>query len=80
MAVGVTMMDGQRSMSMKPDGNVDVRKTDAYRLEVYDQDGGLLGFVPLDHFVNGIRIVNDRLFVIDQMRGAQIFEYRIVEK
>jgi hypothetical protein len=80
MAVGVTMMDGQRSMSMKPDGNVDVRKTDAYRLEVYDQDGALLGVVPLDHFVNAIRIVNDRLFVIDEMRGAQVFEYRIVEK
>jgi hypothetical protein len=80
MSMSVSMNAGQRSMSMKPDGNVDVRKTDAYRLEVYDQDGGLLGFVPLDHFVNGIRIVNDRLFVIDQMRGAQIFEYRIVEK
>jgi hypothetical protein len=75
----VSMNDGQRTMSMKPDGNVELRKTNAYRLEVYDQDGGLLGFVPLDHFVNGIRIVNDRLFVIDKMRGAQVFEYRIVE-
>jgi len=74
------MMDGQRTMSMKPDGNVDVRKTDAYRLEVYDQDGILLGAVPLSHFVNGIRIVNDRLFIIDKMRGAKVFEYRIVEK
>jgi hypothetical protein len=73
-------MDGQRTMSMKPDGNVDVRKTDAYRLEVYDQDGILLGAVPLSHFVNGIRIVNDRLFIIDKMRGAKVFEYRIVEK
>ena len=78
--MGVTMMDGQRTMSMKPDGNVDVRKTDAYRLEVYDQDGILLGAVPLSHFVNGIRIVNDRLFIIDKMRGAKVFEYRIVEK
>jgi hypothetical protein len=80
MAMTVNMTNGQRSMSMKPDGNVELRKTDAYRLEVYDQDGGLLGFVPLDHFVDGIRIVNDRLFVIDRMRGAQVFEYRIVEK
>jgi hypothetical protein len=75
-----SMMNGQRSMSMKPDGNVELRETDAYRLEVYDQDGALLGSIPLDHFVDGIRIVNDRLFVIDRMRGAQVFEYRIVEK
>jgi hypothetical protein len=80
MVVGFTMMDGQRTMSMKPDGNVELRKTDAYRLEVYDRDGALLGSIPLDHFVDGIRIVNDRLFVLDRMRGAQVFEYRIVEK
>jgi hypothetical protein len=80
MQVGMTMSNGQRSMSMKPDGNVELRKTDAYRLEVYDPDGVLLGSVPLDHFVDGIRIVKDRLFLLDRMRGAQIFEYRIVEK
>ena len=80
MSVGMTMSGGQRSMSMKPDGNVELRKTDSYRLEVYDQDGGLLGFVPLDHFIDGIRITKDRLFLLDRMRGAQIFEYRIVEK
>lgn len=79
-SLSVSMVDGQRSMSMKPDGNVELRKTDAYRLEVYDQDGALLGALPLDHFVDGIRIVNDRLFVLDRMRGAQVFEYRIVEK
>jgi len=80
MSVGMTMSNGQRSMSMKPDGNVELRQTDAYRLEVYDPDGGLLGSVPLDHFVDGIRIVKDRLFLLDRLRGAQIFEYRIVEK
>jgi len=80
MQVGVTMSDGQRSMSMKPDGNVELRKTDAYRLEVYDPEGGLLGSVLIDHFVDGIRIVKDRLFLLDRLRGAQIFEYRIIEK
>jgi hypothetical protein len=80
MQVGMTMSGGQRSMSMKPDGNVDLRKTDVYRLEVYDHNGGLLGSIPLDHFVDGIRIVKDRLFLLDRMRGAQIFEYRIADK
>jgi hypothetical protein len=80
MSIGMTMSGGQRSMSMKPDGNVELRKTDACRLEVYDQDGTLLGAIPLDHFVDGIRIVKDRLFLLDRMRGAQVFEYRIIEK
>jgi hypothetical protein len=80
MSIGMTMSGGQRSMSMKPDGNVELRNTDAYRLEVYDPDGALLGAVPIDHFVDGIRIVKDRLFLLDRLRGAQIFEYKIVEK
>lgn len=80
MTVGVTMDGGQRSMSMKPVGNTELRQTDAYRLDVYDADGTLLGTLPLSHFVDGIRITGDRLFLIDQMRGAQVFEYRIVEK
>jgi hypothetical protein len=79
MSIGMTMSDGQRSMSMKPVGNIELRKTDAYRLEVYDPEGALLGAVPIDHFVDGIRIVKDRLFLLDRLRGAQIFEYRIIE-
>jgi hypothetical protein len=65
---------------MKPDGNVELRKTDAYQIEVYDPDGLLLGTIPLDCFVDGIRIERDRLFVLDRMRGAQVLEYKIVEK
>ncbi len=80
MAVGVSMTDGQRSMSMKPVGNIELRETDASRLEVYDPDGILLGAIPVGHFIDGIRIAGDRLLLIDRMRGAQIFEYRIVEK
>jgi hypothetical protein len=70
----------ERNISMKTEGNVELRNTDAYRLEVYDPDGSLLGIIPLDRFVDGIRIERDRLFFIDQMRGAQVLEYRIVEK
>ncbi|MFZ2055234.1 MAG: NHL repeat-containing protein [Candidatus Aminicenantales bacterium] len=80
MRVQMTMSGGERSISMKSEGNVEVRNTDAYRLEVYDPDGVLLGIIPLDRFVDDIRIEQDRMFLIDRMRGAQILEYRIVEK
>jgi len=79
MRVQMTMSGGERSLSMKADGNVELRNTDAYRLEVYDPDGVLLGIIPLDRFVDNIKIEKDRLFLIDRMRGAQVLEYRIVE-
>jgi sugar lactone lactonase YvrE len=80
MRFQMTMGGEERNISMKTEGNVELRNTDAYRLEVYDPDGSLLGIIPLDRFVDGIRIERDRLFFIDQMRGAQVLEYRIVEK
>lgn len=80
MSIGMTMAGGQRSMSMKAEGNLDLRKTDAYRLEVYSPDGALLGSIPLDHFVDGIHIEKDRLFLLDKLRGAQFFEYKIIKK
>ncbi|HUU36729.1 MAG TPA: NHL repeat-containing protein [Candidatus Desulfaltia sp.] len=80
MSISMTMSGGERSISMKSEGNVELRNTDAFRFEIYDPDGVLLGIVPLDRFVDDIRIEQDRLFLIDRMRGAQILEYRIVEK
>jgi len=75
------MMDGggRRSMTMKPVGNTDIRKTDAFRLEVYSPDGELLGKLQLDHFVDDLLVSGDRIYVLDRMRGSQYHEYKIVE-
>jgi len=82
--VGQSMMvsnaGGQRTMSLKLEGATDLRKTDMYQLEVYDQEGILLGTIPLTQFVDDIWIVKDRVFMLDKMRGAQFYEYRIIEK
>jgi len=71
---------GRRSMNIKPSGNTDVRKTDAFRLEVYSPEGVLLGKVQLDHFVDDILINGDKIYMLDKMRGSQYFEYKIIEK
>lgn len=71
---------GERAMSVSAVGNTDVRETDMYQLEVYDPDGILLGALQLNHFVDDIRIIKDRLFLLDKMRGTQYYEYKIVEK
>ena len=71
---------GKRSMSMKPEGNTDVTKTDAFQLEVYSPEGMLLGKVQMDHFVDDIIINGDKIYTLDKMRGSQYYEYRIIEK
>ena len=77
----MTMSDtGGRNASVSYEGNTDLTKTDMYQLEVYDAEGVLLTSFPINHFADDIRILNDRIFVLDKMRGAQFYEYRIIEK
>ncbi|HMA54612.1 MAG TPA: NHL repeat-containing protein [Acidobacteriota bacterium] len=69
---------GGRTIGYKPQGDgLELRTTDAYKLEIFDADGVLLGSLPLDFFVDGIFIYGDRLFLMDKLRGAQFKEYRI---
>jgi sugar lactone lactonase YvrE len=81
--VGVQMsmrMDGSggRTIGQKVTGDgTELRTTDAYKLEVFDADGTLLGSLPLDFFVDGIFIYGDRLFLMDKFRGTQFKEFRI---
>lgn len=77
--MSMTMSGGERKMSMKAEGNTDLRKTDMYKLEVFSPEGELLGSLPLDHFVDGIYLKGDRLFLWDARRGAKFYEYRIRE-
>lgn len=70
---------GARSMGMTVGGNTDVRETDMYQLEVYAPDGILLGKMPLSQFVDDVRIINNRLFLLDRMRGMKYYEYKIIE-
>ncbi len=71
---------GQRSMSQSVSGATDITKTDMYQLEIYSSNGILLGSLPLDHFVDDIQIREDRVYLLDRMRGMHFYEYKIVEK
>ena len=71
---------GISNVSRKTEGNTDLRTTDAYKLEIFDSDGVLLGEIPLTHFVNSIRICSNNLFLLDQERGVTFYQYRIIEK
>jgi hypothetical protein len=80
VSMSITMGEGDRKMSMKPSGNTDLRATDIYRLEVFGGEGELLCSLPVNHFVDGIAIHGDRLFLWDALRGAKFYEYRIKER
>jgi len=67
-------------VGFKPQGDTDLRETDAYKLEIFDPEGALLGEIPLKQFVDGIFIHGDRLFLLDRMRGASVREFRLREQ
>lgn len=70
---------GISSVSYKTEGNTDIRTTDAFRLDIFDGEGILLGSLPLTHFVDVVRICGDSLFLIDRDRGVTVYQYKIVE-
>jgi len=81
MRVGMTMDDGgKRSVNYSVESEADIRKTDAYEIEIFDPEGVLLGKIPVDHFVDGIWIVKNKVYLLDKNRGMQFFEYSIIEK
>jgi sugar lactone lactonase YvrE len=65
---------------VKRTGNTDLRTTDMYQLEVFDSTGILLGAIPVTHFVDGIWIFKDRLYLLDRDRGVTYYQYRIEER
>jgi hypothetical protein len=80
VGLGVSMSmgaGGGRTIGYKVHGDTELRETDAFRLEVFDAGGTLLGTFPLDFFVDGVFIRGDRLFLLDRYRGVQVREYKI---
>jgi hypothetical protein len=75
--VSTIVVAGAKSRTL---GNRDLQKTDIYKLEIFGPDGVLLGEIPLEQFVDYIRIMKDSLFLIDAARGAKIYQYKIIEK
>ncbi|MFC1557368.1 NHL repeat-containing protein [candidate division KSB1 bacterium] len=78
--VAVTMDGGRRSQSIQLTGATDLTETDMYKIEIFSPGGILLGSIPLKHFCHGMRIFDDKLYIVDQTRGMQYYEYRIIEK
>jgi sugar lactone lactonase YvrE len=57
----------------------ELEKIDAYKLEIFDPDGILLGEIRLDHCVHGMRIYKNYLFIWER-NFAKYYQYEIIEK
>jgi hypothetical protein len=57
----------------------ELEKIDAYKLEIFDPDGILLGEMRLEHRVHGMRIYKNYLFTWER-DFAKYYHYEIIEK
>ena len=78
--ISVSQSGSAAGVTIKRTGNTDLRATDMYDLEVFDGEGILLEAIPLSHFVDGIWIFQDRLYLLDRDRGVTYYQYTIVER
>ncbi len=77
-----TRMSGSRSapvISTVIHGNTDLTETDMYCLELFSNSGILLYRYPLKHFCDGLKIIDDRIYILDRLRGMRFYIYNIIE-
>lgn len=47
---------------------------------IFDNEGILLGIIPVDRSFEIFKIAGDRLYMVDSQNSMSIYEYKIVEK
>lgn len=78
--IRISQSGSAAGVSIKREGNTDLRTTDMFELEIFDREGILLGTLPLTHFVDGIWFFGNRLYLLDRERGVTYYQYEILEK
>jgi len=61
-------------------GNTELKITDLFEFEIFDENGILLQKIDITHYCDNIYIYDDRLYILDSSRTMAVYEYRIVEK
>jgi len=56
-----------------------ILKMDIHRIDVFNKDGVLLGMIPMDCAVHGLRIFGDNLFVWER-NDAIVYQFKIVDR
>lgn len=53
---------------------------DLFGFDVFNDEGILLMQIPIHRYCDAVRIIDDRLFIVDRLRNMAVYEYKIVEK
>ncbi len=58
-------------------GNTDQLEFDHSSLELFNNDGILLKIFPLKHWIDGFSIIDDKIYILDKLRGMRYHIYDI---
>lgn len=67
--------DGEISKNIKYDK--ELAGTDMYSLEVYDSNGKMINTIKLDHFCDRMKIIDDKIYIVDSLREMKFYIYKI---
>ncbi len=60
-----------------PPAGLELTETDRYRLDVFDSKGTFLKSFPLTHFCSDLRIIDDKIYILDQSRTMRFYIYKM---
>jgi len=63
-----------------PPEGLKLTETDRYRLDVIGSNGAFLKSFPLHHFCDDMRIIDDKIYILDQNRSMRFYIYKISGK
>jgi DNA-binding beta-propeller fold protein YncE len=62
-----------------PPAGLEITETDRYRLDVLDSKGTFLESFPLTHFCEDMRIIDNKIYILDQSRTMRFYIYKVSE-
>jgi hypothetical protein len=62
-----------------PPAGSGITETDRYRLDVLDSKGTFLKSFPLPHFCDDMRIIDDKIYILDQFKTMRFYIYKMSE-
>lgn len=63
-----------------PPAGAGLTETDKFRMDVLDTKGVFLKSFPLTHFCDDMRIIDDKIYIVEQIRTMRFCIYKISEK
>ncbi|MFC1529788.1 NHL repeat-containing protein [Gemmatimonadota bacterium] len=70
-----SMYDGQEQIM----GDRSITETDLFEIQIFNPDGILLQKIPLTHYCDYLKIIDDKVYILDRDRLMQFYVYRIDE-